>query len=90
MAESREVHMLRKRTRTGIAGVVLAAAAVAATGLPAQAQAKPALLPGYEYVVLYYSNAQHTDNIGAIYFGCFSSSWGSRSMYTSEYSYPDC
>jgi hypothetical protein len=82
--------MLRKLTRTGIAGLVLAGAAVAGTGLPAQAQTKPAFLPGYEYVILYYSNAQHTNNIGERTFGCTSSSWGKASMYQIAYSYPDC
>jgi hypothetical protein len=82
--------MLRKLTRTGIAGMVLAAAAVAGTALPAQAQAKPGILPGYEYVTLYYSTAQHTNNIGARGFGCTDYSWGSVSEYQISYSYPAC
>jgi hypothetical protein len=82
--------MLGKLTRTGIAGIVLAGAAVAGTALPAQAQAKPAILPGYEYVILYYTNAQHTDNIGERTYGCTSSFWGSVSPYQIAYSYPAC
>jgi hypothetical protein len=82
--------MLRKLTQTGIAGMILAGVAVAGTALPAQAQAKPDLVPGYEYVILYYSNAQHTDNVGEVTFGCTSSSWGSRTVYSVSYSYPAC
>jgi hypothetical protein len=80
-----EVRMTRKLTRTGIAAIVLAGAAIAGSSLPAQAAARPGVAPGTEYVITYYSNGQHTTVIGEIQFGCFTGSWGSRSsFYVSE------
>jgi hypothetical protein len=78
--------MLRKFTRTGIATLVLAGAVAAGTGLPAQAQVKPRIVPGEEYVILYYNNAQHTTNVGEVSFGCYVDDWGTRTMYSSAYS----
>jgi hypothetical protein len=78
--------MLRKLTRTGMA-MVLAGAAVASTGLPAQAQMKPRVGQGEEVVILYYSNAQHTTLVGEHEFGCVYYTWGTESSYTSGNEY---
>jgi hypothetical protein len=79
--------MARRFARTGIAAVVLAGTAVAFSGLPAQAQVRPATVGGgYETVILFYNNAAHTTLIGELANGCFHMSWGSTSSYfTSTY-----
>jgi hypothetical protein len=79
--------MLRKLTRTSIAAMALAGAVVAGSGLPAHAQVKPRIVPGEEYVILYYNNAQHSTNVGEVSFGCYVDDWGTRTSYSTAYSF---
>jgi len=82
--------MVRKLAPTGIAGLVLVSAIVAGVSSSAQAHvaAKPGITPGTEFEIFYYSNAQHTDNIGErTYGGCGTSFWGKLSSYQVTYQY---
>jgi hypothetical protein len=82
--------MVRKLAPTGIAALVLASAIVAGVNTPAQAHvaAKPGYTAGTEFEIFYYSNAQHTDNIGEWTYGaCGTSFWGTRSSYQVAYQY---
>jgi hypothetical protein len=78
-----EVHMTRTVVRAGIAAMVLASAVIAGGGPTAQAQARPAAIPS-EYIFTYYSNAQHSAEIGQRFVGnCDLSylNWGNTSSY---------
>ena len=93
--------MVRKLAPAGIAGLVLVSAVVAGVGSPVQAHmagssspvqahvaASPRINPGTEFEIFYYSNAQHTDNIGERTWGaCGNSFWGKVSSYQVSYEY---
>jgi hypothetical protein len=77
--------MTRTLARTGIAAVVLAGATIAGGGL--QAQARPMILINSEIVITYYSNAQHSAEVGQRYIGGCSLGyldWGKTSSYTTS------
>ena len=82
--------MTRKHTLTGIAVIALAGAAIAGSGLSAQARSN--LNPGTEYVTDYWSNAQHTTLVGLHQLGygefCTSYNWGTTSNYVTHSSFP--
>jgi hypothetical protein len=82
--------MTRNRAHRAALGVALAAAAVAATGVPsAQAQTyRP--IGSYEYVTDYYANAAHTGQpVGYYIWGwCpnyFTLSGGTRTAYSTTF-----
>jgi hypothetical protein len=81
--------MVRKLVPTGIAGLVLVSAVVAGVGSPvAHVAATPRINPGTEFEIFYYSNAQHTNNIGERTYGaCGNSFWGKVSSYQVSYEY---
>jgi hypothetical protein len=93
--------MVRKLAPTGIAGLVLVSAIAAGVSSPAQAHVagssssaqarvgvKPRITPGTEFEIFYYSNAQHTNNIGERTYGpCGNSFWGKVSSYQVSYEY---
>lgn len=93
--------MVRKLVPTGIAGLVLVSTVVASIGSPAQTHvaagssparahvaATPRILPGTEFEIFYYSNPQHTNNVGWRFYGaCGNSSWGTVSQYQVSYEY---
>jgi hypothetical protein len=71
--------MARRLARAGVAAVVLAAAAVASSGLPARA------VPiTEENIITYYSNAQKTIIVGQFYQGGCppGPSWGTFGPYS--------
>ena len=77
--------MTRTLARTGIAAVVVAGAIIAGGGL--QAQARPMILINSEIVITYYSNAQHSAEVGQRYIGGCSLGyldWGKTSSYTTS------
>lgn len=76
--------MLRKLTRIGLVALFMTGAGLVG-GVPAQAaqtHAKPGIAPPDEYVVDYYSNAQHTLLVGIRQNGpCGAFSYGTTSAY---------
>lgn len=76
--------MAPKFTRITIATLVVAGTAMIGGGLSAQAQVKPQIAYGEEFVTTYYNDAQHDQVVGVRYLGiCVPSgaSWGTFSSY---------
>jgi hypothetical protein len=73
--------MHRKFTRTALVAIALAGAVIT-SGMPAQAaQHRPAVTPGDELLISYYSTPQHTQLIGQ-YGGCPFIKWGTQTGYS--------
>jgi len=81
--------MVKKFARTGIAALVLAGFAIAASVLPAQAaQVRPGVAQGEEVVNTFYSNAQETTVVGSHAFGsCGNYTTGQITSYFTTHSY---
>ncbi|HEX4060727.1 MAG TPA: hypothetical protein VHY58_06855 [Streptosporangiaceae bacterium] len=70
--------MAHRLVRSGVAAVV-ATGAILAGALPAQAVGPP---PGYDFAIIYYSNASYTTVVGEHWAGpCPGPSWGTTSSY---------
>ena len=70
--------MANRLVRSGVA-TVIAAGAVLASALPAQAVQPP---PGYDDAIIYYSSASYTTVVGEFWHGpCPGPNWGTTSKY---------